>query len=207
MRVNNMKSFLSFLLSIPTIQSLSKTNRFYLCKHNIRLLIFPNLHEIEQTCFTESSQVNIDDAATEHVYGKEIFAESIRMKTNARSLLIADPVVTRLWLMILFFSTPLLCYYDKLSPEISHESRLDISQIQQSFINLLWNYLSHRHGYVYAVRIFSNFIRIYLQMQKVSQQINHQVRTRTDLITMNQVYSRAAVLESDMCNKRLNKIT
>jgi hypothetical protein len=55
-----MKSFLSFISSIPVIQLLSNSNRFYLCKHNIRSLIFPNLHEIEQTCFTESSQVNIN---------------------------------------------------------------------------------------------------------------------------------------------------
>jgi len=58
-RINTITSFLSFLSSIPIFQSLSNSNRLYLCKHNIRLLIFLNLHEIDQTCFTESSQVNI----------------------------------------------------------------------------------------------------------------------------------------------------
>jgi hypothetical protein len=58
-RLNTITSFLSFLSSIPIIQSLSNSNRLYLCKHNIRLLLFPNLHEIDQTCFTELSQVNI----------------------------------------------------------------------------------------------------------------------------------------------------
>ena len=198
LRINNMKSLLSFLYSIPIIRSLSKTNRIYLCQHNIRLLIFPNLHEIEQTCFAESFQINQDNKAAEYVYGKEIFADSVQMKIKANSILITDPVVTRLWLVILFFSSPLLCYYDRSLPEISDKNRLALNQIQNSFINLLWNYLSHRHGYFDAVRIFADFIRIYLQMQSISRQINHQKRTRMDLISMNQAFTLAAVFESDI---------
>ena len=49
---------MSFVLSIPSIRLLSAFNRYYLCKHNLRSLILPNLHEIEQTCFTEPRQVN-----------------------------------------------------------------------------------------------------------------------------------------------------
>jgi Fe2+ or Zn2+ uptake regulation protein len=56
-RVNSITSYLSFLSSIPIIQSLSSSNRFYLCKHNVRSLICLNLHEIEQTCFSEPWQV------------------------------------------------------------------------------------------------------------------------------------------------------
>ena len=57
-RLNNITSFLSFLLSLPMIQELSNNDRYYLCKHNVRSLILANIHEIEQACFTELWQVN-----------------------------------------------------------------------------------------------------------------------------------------------------
>ncbi|CAF0827520.1 unnamed protein product [Rotaria sp. Silwood1] len=198
MRLNNITSLVSFLLSIPIVQSLSTSDRYYLCKHNIRPLIFPNLHEIEQTCFTESWQVNIDNTAAEYVYGEELFADCVQIKKKAASILITDPVVTRLWLIILFFSAPLLCYYDRSLPDLSNKNRLDLNRIQHLFVDLLWNYLSHRHGYFDAVRIFSNIICIYLQMQRISRAINHELRTRNDLIEMNQALNRATAIESDI---------
>ena len=56
--VNNITSFLSYLSSIPTVQSLPKSDRIFLCKHNVRALILLNLHELEQLCFSEPWQVN-----------------------------------------------------------------------------------------------------------------------------------------------------
>lgn len=56
-RVNNIKSYLSFLSSLPIIRSLSMANRLYLCRHNIRSLIFLNTYELEQACFSEAWQV------------------------------------------------------------------------------------------------------------------------------------------------------
>ena len=67
-RINNITSLLSFFLSIPIIQSLKYCERFYLCKHNIRLLILFNLHEIEQTCFTDLSQVKIINLILKYIY-------------------------------------------------------------------------------------------------------------------------------------------
>jgi len=120
------------------------------------------------------------------------------VKNKAQSLLINDPVVTRLWLLILFFSTPLICHYDPLLPDISHDNRLDINRIQNSFTILLCNYLSHRHGYCDAIRIFSNLIHVYLQMQRITGAITQQTRTRSDLAVMHQALSRAVVLERDL---------
>jgi len=123
------------------------------------------------------------------------------VKNRAGSILINDPVVTRLWLLTLFFSTPLRCHYDRSLPEISqilHDNRLYMNRIQNSFTILLWNYLSHRHGYFDTVRIFSNLLHVYLQMQRVSEAINHQLRTRNDLVEMNQALNRAVILESDL---------
>lgn len=114
------------------------------------------------------------------------------------SILINDPAVTRLWLLILFFSTPLNCHYDLSSPEITKKNRLDLSHLQDSFTVLLWNYLVHRHGTMDAVRIFSNLIRVYMQMQQFSRSINHLARTRSDLLIMNEAFNQAVVFEIDI---------
>ena len=138
----------------------------------------------------------MDDRAAEEVYGRSLFADCQRVKSQAASILINDPAVTRLWLLILFFSSPLSCYYDRSLPDIPMKNRLDLNQIQDSFTSLLWNYLVYRHGSIDAVRIFSNFIRVYLQMQQFSRSINHLARTRRDLLVMNEAFNQAVVFET-----------
>ena len=100
-------------------------------------------------------------------------------------------------MLILFLSTPLFCYYDRSLPEITYESQLTVNKIQDSFIILLWNYLLHRYGYLGAARTFSNLICIYLQMQRVSRSINHEVRTRNDLKSLNQALNQAIAFENE----------
>jgi hypothetical protein len=70
-------------------------------------------------------------------------------------------------------------------------------QIQHSYITLLRNYLSHRHGDMDAIRIFSNLNSIYLRMQRISQAVNTEIRTRNDLSTLHEAFSRAVIIDSD----------
>ena len=51
-------SFTSFFQSLPAFQSLSRGTQLYLCRVNIRPLIFPNICELNQSCFAEPWQVN-----------------------------------------------------------------------------------------------------------------------------------------------------
>jgi len=57
--ISTMTSFISFLSTLPTVKSLHKSDRTYLCKHNIRPLILLNLHELGQVCYSEPWQVKI----------------------------------------------------------------------------------------------------------------------------------------------------
>ena len=70
-------------------------------------------------------------------------------------------------------------------------------EIQHSYVSLLWNYLVHRHGYIDAVRIFSNLTSIYLRMQRLSQAVNTQIRTRDDLSTLHEAFNQAVIIDSD----------
>ena len=122
----------------------------------------------------------------------------MRTKQRVGSILITDPVVNRLWLFILFFSSPLYCYYDRSLPEVVPERKLGLNQIQNSYVLLLWHYLLHRHGFDDSVRIYANLVRAYLQMQRIAQAANTEIRTRHDLIDLNRAFNRAAILDDDM---------
>ncbi len=49
----------SFLKLLPAFYSLPRSTRIYLCKTNIRPLIFPNVHELNQSCYSEPWQVDL----------------------------------------------------------------------------------------------------------------------------------------------------
>lgn len=151
---------------------------------------------IDQQTMLFLLQLTLDDISSEYILGSSLFAEFLEMRNRAAQILITDPVVTRLWLLILFFSTPLNCYYDQSSPEISVRSKT-IIDIQNSYVTLLWNYLLHRHNSLDAIRIFSNLNGIYLRMQRISQAINTEIRTRNDLFALHQAFSRAVLIDND----------
>jgi len=195
--INTMTSFISFLSSIPTVQTLPKPVRIYLCKHNIRPLILLNLHELGQLCYTEPWQLKFDNSSSEYILGSRLFSEFNSIRLRAEQILVTDPVITRLWLLILFFSTPLNCYFDHSLPILSNQQRILILNTQNSYIDLLWNYLLHRHGDIDAVRIFSNLNGIYLRMQRISQAVNAEIRTRFDLTALHEAFNRAVIIDSD----------
>ncbi|UJR27537.1 hypothetical protein I4U23_008819 [Adineta vaga] len=197
MRVNCVSSLSSFLSSIPLIQSLSHSNRSYLYQHNVLPLIMQNLHELDQTCFSLAWQITIDRTAAEYANGKSLSDECVSVRRKIALILINDPIVTRLWLLVLFFSTPLLCYYNPSLPKISLNNNIYLNQIQNSFVNLLWRYLVHRQEYFNAIRVFANLIRIYLHTQRVGYTLDQQRQTRQDLNQMNQLFNRILVFEDN----------
>jgi hypothetical protein len=54
-------SLSSFARSLPAFQSLSRSVQNFLCENNLRRLIFVNIHELNQSCFSEPWQVNNDE--------------------------------------------------------------------------------------------------------------------------------------------------
>ena len=55
--MNLTMSLFAFLGALPAARSLSFMNQTYLSKHNLRSLLFPNMFELSQLCFTEPWQV------------------------------------------------------------------------------------------------------------------------------------------------------
>ncbi len=55
--INLALSAFSYLSALPAFQSLSRSNRLFLCRNNLRRLILVNNHEVNQSCFFEPWQV------------------------------------------------------------------------------------------------------------------------------------------------------
>ncbi|CAF3742226.1 unnamed protein product [Rotaria sp. Silwood1] len=184
-------SLCSFLQSLPAFHSLSQINRTFLCKNNLRSLLFPNMFELKQSCFSESWQNSLEKATWELICGPQLFREFSRTANLAEKSLITDPIIIRLWLVVLFFSSSLFCLYDNYIFLKIPKKKTAIIEIQNIYATLLWKYLLHRHGNFGAVQIFSNLMHTYLQMQRVGFEIGIQIRTRNELLvtyeTLNQI--------------------
>ncbi|CAF1388192.1 unnamed protein product [Rotaria sordida] len=184
-------SLCSFLQSLPAFHSLSHINRMFLCKNNLRLLLFPNMFELRQSCFFEPWQISLEKATWELICGPQLFEEFNRTAKLVERSLITDPIIIRLWLVVLFFSSSLFCLYDNYLLLKIPKKKTAIIDIQNIYATLLWKYLLYRHGYFGAVQIYSNLIHTYLQMQRIGFEIGVQVRTRNELLityeTLNQI--------------------
>ncbi|CAF3382811.1 unnamed protein product [Rotaria socialis] len=171
----------SFLKELPAFQSLSRTNQLFLCKNNLRRLIFMNFHELNQACFSEPWQIDACKSIWEFICGPDLHKQFASIQISAEKLIITDPIMTRLWIIILFFSTPLFSYYDPKSTAIKVRKNSLFIDIQTIYVNLLWKYLLNRHGPMESIRIYSNLAFAFLSMLRIGLEVNIRLRTRKDL--------------------------
>ena len=126
--------------------------------------------------------------------GPELYERFRFVERLASECLIADPVVTRLWMIVLFFSTPLQYLKDEHVTTPLLKKKQSIGLVQNAYATLLWKYLLSRHQELGAVRIFSNLIRVYLQMQIVGFQIYTNLRSKQELVKTHEALQKLLTL-------------
>jgi hypothetical protein len=139
--------------------------------------------------------VSRDKSTWESICGPELFENFVRTENLAEKLLIADPIITRLSLVILFFSSSILCYDDSYTPVKIPKKKTRIMEIQNAYAALLWNYLSHRYGNLGAIQIYSDLIHVFLKMQRVGFGIGTRVRTKNELLITHKTISQFLTLD------------
>ena len=187
----------SFLQSLPAFYSLSRSARNYLLRVNLRPLIFPNLHELTQNCYAEPWQVESFAATWQMMCGAEVYPDFRQVERLMDHHIVNDPVVTRLWMIILFFSTPLHYHNDGqiVTPLLKKKSV--VMDAQNAYATLIWKYLLYRHQEHEAVRIYSDLIRVYLKMQHVGFQIYLQLRSKQELAQTHDALQKLILAETD----------
>jgi hypothetical protein len=127
--------------------------------------------------------------------GPDLYEQFTHAQELAKILIIADPIVTRLWLVTLFFSTPLYSYYDPQSSIIKMKKTVSFIDIQNSYVTLLWKYLLHRHGFMESVRIYSNLVHVFLHMLRVGIEIDIRLRTQQEFLVTHTTLDQLAELD------------
>lgn len=137
--------------------------------------------------------------------GSELYKDFIEVERVAEKFLITDPIVVRLWVVILFFSSPL--HYHEEGPTLTPilKKKQLVRQTQNAYVTLLWKYLLHRYGDYEAVRIFSNLMRVYIKMQTVGFGVYTQLRTKKELLTTNETLNRLVTVDIHEDLKRANE--
>ena len=127
--------------------------------------------------------------------GAELYVDFQHVEKLIDEHVITDPVVTRLWIVSLFFSTPLHYHNDGQIVTPLFKKKKAILNVQNAYTTLLWKYLLHRHQEMGAVRIFSNLIRVYLKMQHVGYGIYLNLRSHPDLLTAHETLQKVITLD------------
>jgi hypothetical protein len=134
-------------------------------------------------------------ATWELMCGKELYKQFDQAERLAEKLIITDPIITRLFIVTLFFSTPLHYHDDCPTPTPILKKKQPTHQIQNAYATLLWKYISHRHGDLEAVRIYSNLIHVYLKMQRVGFGIYTHLRTQKELMATHETLNKLVTLD------------
>lgn len=140
-------------------------------------------------------QMSLDKAAWSLMCGPELYERFLRTEKLAARSLITDPIVTRLWLVVLFFSTSLYSYYDQSLSKAKLNKTCPSIEIQNAYATLLWKYLVHRHGDLEAVRIYANSVHVFLSMIRVGAGVNIRLRTIAELIPTHETLSQLVSLD------------
>ena len=128
--------------------------------------------------------------------GLQLYQGFTQVVGLANKFWVTDRIVIRLWMITMFFSTP-LHYHDEgplLTPIL--KNKVPVRQAQNAYITLLWKYLLHRYGDDQAVRIYSNLMFVYMKMQIVGFGIYTQLRTKVELRATHETLVKLVVVDT-----------
>jgi len=116
------------------------------------------------------------------ICGPQLYEDFLFAEYIGEKYLIADPNVTRLWIVTLIFSTSLFSYFDPKISQFKPKKKQPFLNLQNIYATLLWKYLVHRHGWLEAIRIYMNLVHTYLHQIRIGTNINIRLRTHQELI-------------------------
>lgn len=160
-----------YLKLIPEFNQLSVDNRLSLIKRNLN-----QIFRIQSTFSIKTVTPDLDKDSPVCLY---LFPEDlyIELRTTAIALtpFVHDPILIKLYIIVLMFSTYMNVQYDTNSTEILDEySVRNTFHAQNIYISLLWRYiLSRSNGnYRQTVQMFTSLISRTLYSQVIQTKLN-----------------------------------
>jgi hypothetical protein len=171
-------NLISYFKHLPELQTLNLDDQVSLIKQNIRLIIPLNYAILKTPLRSKCSPINIQTIGC---------INNINLHNMFRSLsdmyveyVINDPIIMKLFLIVLFFTTTSLTTRSIYDPP-EYKQLDNIKKIQSSYIELLWSYMLEKCGEEHSIHLFTKLITKYLHVQIIIDQIDSIIRMNNDI--------------------------
>jgi len=169
---------ISYLKRLPELQLLHVDDQVRLIKKNLRTLLPLNyaiLKTPAQSKFgsTAIQTIGCGNHSNLHTTYQHLSNSFVPFVFN-------DPLVMKLFLLVIFFSPQALTSVSIYNFEEFHSTET-IQMIQSSYAELLWTYLLERCGEKQAVQFYTKMISKYLQVQFIADEIDSIIRLYCDI--------------------------
>lgn len=176
------KNFISLFKQLPEMQHINLDDQVTLIKQNIRIIIplnYAMLRAPDQSPFrtVKLQTINCYQNANVHEMLRalaDIFVDFVHH----------DPLVIKLLIIILFFSTNSLTTRSIYDPGYYQQLKY-IQQVQTSYLELLWSYLYEKYGETQAILLYTHMITKYLHVLTVIDQVDQIIQMNTDMQNVN----------------------
>jgi hypothetical protein len=166
---------ISYLKTIPEFNSIPIDTKISLIKNNLKQVFREHSTYIIQHVTPDLIQ---DSPVFLHVFPKDLYMD---MRTTAIALLpfVYDPILIRLFIVILMLSTYMNIYSEEYLIENNDENvNRKILAAQNIYVELLWRYIISRcSNYQQSVKLLSSLIARTLYSQTIQVKINQFIRT------------------------------
>jgi hypothetical protein len=171
-------NLISYFKHLPELQALNVDDQVSLIKQNIRLLVPLNYAILKTPVASKRPTVTIQTVGC--INNANLHQMLRSLADTYVECVIEDPVLMKLFLVVLFFTTSSLTTRSIYDP--AQYKQLDnIKQIQSSYIELLWLYLLEKCGDEHAIHVFTKMITKYLHVQITIDQIDSIIRMNNDI--------------------------
>jgi hypothetical protein len=164
-----------YLKSIPEFDCLPTKTKLCLIKSNLNQIC-----RIHSTFIIKviTPDLDKDSPVFLHIFPEDLYSD---LRTTAIALIpfVHDPLLLKLFLIVLMLSTHMNIQYEKNFIEIDNENcTRNIFNVQNIYIELLWRYiLSRCSNYRQSVQLLNSFISRTLYSQVVQEKVNHFIHT------------------------------
>lgn len=163
---------ISYLKSIPEFNQLSVNNKLSLIKSNLNQIFRIHSTFIMKTVTPDLDQ---DSPVFLYLFPKDLYLD-LRETSNALIPFVHDPILIKLFIIVLMLSTHMNVHYEQNQIKIDDDenSTRHIFKVQNIYTHLLWRYIISRcSNYQQSVQLFSSFITRTLYSQTIQVKINN----------------------------------
>lgn len=169
---------ISYLKHLPELQLLPIDDQVQLIKKNLRTLLPLNYAILKTPARSKIGSTSIQTIGCGN--HTNLHSTYQHLSNSFVPFVFNDPLVMKLFLLVVFFSTQPLNSVALYQFQEFHAAET-IQATQSFYAELLWTYLVERCGEKQAVQFYTKMISKYLQVQFIVDEIDTIVRTHIDV--------------------------